>query len=211
MFNFLISISYGITVNNETKEIKKLLDTLIPLIDRNDEIIVLQDITNENFEVTAILESYGKKIKRIKSSLNGDFATFKNNLIKESTKKYLFQIDADEYPADNLIKTLKRYLFKERKIECFFVPRINIVEGITEEYIQKMNWRINEEGYINFPDYQPRIIKNNKKIFWKNKVHEFFYGYKKFRDMPQDYDRCLIHQKSFDKQKKQNDFYETLD
>jgi len=56
MIKNLINISYGITVNNETKEIKTLLDLLIPLIDAQDEIIVLQDITNENLEVTHILE-----------------------------------------------------------------------------------------------------------------------------------------------------------
>jgi predicted RecA/RadA family phage recombinase len=47
-----------------------------------------------------------------------------------------------------------------------------------------MGWNMNEEGYINFPDYQARIIKNNKKIFWKNKVHEVLYGNKNFTEVP---------------------------
>lgn len=213
MFSFLrpITISYGITVCNEYKELKTLLNTLLPLIDNKDEVIILQDITNENNEVSNLIKSYGSKVIRIEAKLNGDFATFKNTLIHHAKCKYLFQIDADEYPAEGLIKSLKPYLRKEKSVECFFVPRINIVDGITADYIQEMKWNKNDKGYINFPDYQARIIKNNKKIFWKNKVHEVLYGHKNFTEMPKDYALCLIHKKNFAKQKKQNEFYDTLD
>lgn len=205
-----ITITYGITVNDEVQELKHLLDTLIPLIDKNDEIIVLQDITNENREVSLLLEKYSN-IVLLKSKLNGDFATFKNTLIEKAASQYLFQIDADEYPTEHFIKTLKPYLKKEKSVDIFFVPRINIVEGITEDYVKNMGWNMNEEGYINFPDYQARILKNNKKIFWKNKVHEVLYGNKNFTEIPKDYRLSLIHKKNFEKQKKQNNFYETLE
>lgn len=213
MFDFLrpVSVTYGITVCNEHRELKILLDALLPLIDKNDEVLILRDITTPDEKVAELLEQYGPKIKVVEAKLNGDFATFKNSLINNATCKYLFQIDADEYPAAGFIKKLKPYLRKEKSVECFFVPRINIVEGITEDYIQEMKWNINSEGYVNFPDYQARIIKNNKKIFWKNKVHEVLYGNKNFTEMPTDYGFCLIHKKTFEKQKKQNDFYETLD
>ncbi|UTX46908.1 glycosyltransferase [Chryseobacterium sp. MA9] len=205
-----ITVSYGITVNDEAKELKKLLDVLLPLIDKNDEVIVLQDITNKNKEVTELLDNYSNIIK-LQAKLEGDFATFKNKLIEKATCQYLFQIDADEYPTEHFIKTLKPYLKKEKSVEIFFVPRINIVEGITEEYVQQMGWNINNEGYINFPDYQARIIKNNKKIFWKNKVHEVLYGNKNFTEIPKKYELSLIHKKNFEKQQKQNSFYETLE
>lgn len=213
MFDFLrpVTVTYGITVCNEHKELKILLDNLLPLIDAKDEVLILRDMTNPDEKVGELLEQYGSKIKVVEARLNGDFATFKNNLIHNASCKYLFQIDADEYPAEGFIKRLKPYLRKEKSVECFFVPRINIVEGITEDYIREMKWNINSEGYVNFPDYQARIIKNNKKIFWKNKVHEVLYGNKNFTEMPKDYDFCLIHKKTFEKQKKQNDFYDTLD
>jgi len=213
MFSFFtpITITYGITVCNESKELRILLDILLPLIDKNDEIIILRDMSNPDEKVGQLLEEYQSRINVIESKLNGDFATFKNNLIENAKCKYLFQIDADEYPTEDLIKTLKGYLRKKSSTDCFYVPRINTVEGITEEYIQKMKWNVNEKGYINFPDYQPRIIKNNKKIFWKNKVHEVFYGYKKIKEMPKEYNLCLIHPKNIEKQKKQNEFYDTLE
>ncbi|WP_326981148.1 glycosyltransferase [Chryseobacterium sp. MYb264] len=205
------TISYGITVNNEVKEIKVLLDILITLIDKTDEIIVLQDTTNETKEVTEILYSYGDKIKRITSKLNGDFATFKNNLIKESNKDYLFQIDADEYPKDILIKNLKWFLFKNRKADCILVPRINIVNGITEEYIKKWNWKVDDRNYVNFPDFQMRLFKLNKNIFWKNKIHEVLTNYNNPKELPTfNGDYCLVHIKEIERQKKQNAFYDTL-
>lgn len=205
-----ITVSYGITVNDEAKELKKLLDILLPLIDGNDEVIVLQDVTNKNQEVTELLAHYDRIIK-LEARLDGDFATFKNRLIESAKCQYLFQIDADEYPTEHFIKTLKSYLKKEKSVEIFYVPRINTVEGITEEYVQQMGWNMNNEGYINFPDYQPRIIKNNKKILWKNKVHEVLYGNKNFTEIPAKYELSLVHKKNFEKQKKQNNFYETLE
>ena len=205
-----ITVSYGITVNDEVKELKKLLDILLPLIDKNDEVIILQDVTNQNKQVTELLAGYDNIVK-LQAKLDGDFATFKNKLIENAKCQYLFQIDADEYPTEHFIKTLKPYLKKEKSVEMFFVPRINIVEGITEDYVKQMGWSMNEEGYINFPDYQARIIKNNKKIFWKNKVHEVLYGNKNFTEVPKKYELSLIHKKNFEKQKMQNDFYETLE
>jgi len=206
-----ITISYGITVNNEVEEITQLLNILFPLIDKGDEVIVLQDITNKNQQVADILDRYGDQIIRLEARLDGDFATFKNNLIKACKKKYLFQIDADEYPTEDFIKSLKPFLRENREIEVFLVPRVNIIEGITDEYVQHMGWNMNEKGYVNFPDYQHRILKNNKKIFWKNKVHEFLYGNNSFLEMPKDFNLSLIHLKNFEKQKKQNDFYNSLE
>lgn len=211
MFSFLVSISYGITVNNESEEVKKLLDALIPFIDKNDEIIVLQDVTNENAEVTAVLETYGKKINKITAKLNGDFATFKNKLIEKSTKKYLFQIDADEYPTNELIGNLKWFLLKNFKSDCFLIPRINIVNGITDSDIKKWNWNFNEKGYINFPDYQNRIFKLGKNIRWQNKVHEVLINFRREKKLPSyNEDYCLVYIKNIDRQRKQNTFYETL-
>ncbi len=212
-FNLFSSttISYGITVNNEVKEIKILLDILIALIDKNDEIIVLQDITNETKEVTEILNSYGNKIKRITSQLNGDFATFKNNLIKQASKDYLFQIDADEYPKNTLIKKLKWFLFRHKSSDSFLIPRINIVNGITNEDLESWNWKLNDKNYVNFPDFQMRLFKLNKGISWENKIHEVLINHGKLKKFPsKNDDYCLIHIKEIERQKKQNAFYDSL-
>jgi len=143
--------------------------------------------------------------------LNEDLATFKNQLIKYSKKKYLFQIDADEYLNKNAIKKIRRILKDQYKTEVFNVPRINLVEGITKELIEKWNWKLNNKNYINFPDFQQRIFKLNGKIEWKNKVHEVLIGNKNILNLPsENEDYCLIHKKTLNKQIQQNDFYDKL-
>jgi hypothetical protein len=64
---------------------------------------------------------------------------------------------------------------------------------------------MDEKSRINFPDRQFRIFKNNKKIFWKNSVHEVLYGWKEMSNLPDIL--FLRHEKTFDKQLSQNEFY----
>lgn len=207
----LPTISYGITVNNEVKEVAKLLDVLLPLISKKDEVIVLQDVTKKNDDVAKILDAYGDKIIRIEACLSGDFATFKNNLIQRATKDYLFQIDADEIPQASLIKKIKFFLHKKRKKDVFMVPRINIVNGITKEHIERWNWSLSKEGYINFPDAQDRIFKLRKGIQWENKVHEKLCNYNEKIGLPiSDFSMCLLHIKEIERQEQQNSFYDTI-
>ena len=211
LFKNKTTISYAITVCDESVELKLLLDHLIGLIDNNDEILIIQDITNEDLEISKIINSYGNKLKHIKAKLNGDFSQFKNNILDIAKCKYVFQIDADEIPNTYLIQNLKTFLLKNNG-DCFLIPRINIVDGITTNDLNLWGWKKNELGYINYPDYQMRLFKNQKrKIYWKNKVHEELVGFKNLIPLPiENYKYCLIHRKNIEKQKIQNEFYEKL-
>ncbi len=211
IFNNRPSISYAITVCNEHKEIDQLLASLLPKLRDKDEVVVLQDITEKNEQVSEILNKYADRIKVSTSKLNADFATFKNELIPMASCDYLFQIDADELIPDSLIKKLPAYLALKSKYDCFNVPRKNTVAGITDEHIKKWNWQINKDGYINYPDWQMRIFKldPSNPIKWKNKVHEVLVGYKKVgRLKGKGYEFAIIHNKEIKKQEQQNEFYD---
>jgi hypothetical protein len=110
-------------------------------------------------------------VKSIEFGLDKDFATFKNNLKNHCTKDYIFFIDADEYPTEHLLKLLKQVITANSGVECFALPRINTVKGLTSEHINKWGWFINDKGWINYPDYQTRICKNTPEIKWTGKVH----------------------------------------
>ena len=91
----------------------------------------------------------------------------------------------------------------------YAVPRINTVKGLTQEHIQKWGWNVNQEGWVNYPDYQQRIFKNMDGIKWVNKVHERIIGARTaICPLPKGYD--LIHPKTIERQEKQNNFYNTL-
>jgi hypothetical protein len=206
------SISYAITACNEHAELDRLLNQLQEYIRPEDEIVVQLD-SNRTTEVIDVVNSFKNKFplkhyKYINDSLNGDFASFKNNLKLHCTKDYIFQIDADEYLSLELITYLPEILQDNPDVELLRVPRINTVEGLTQEHIQKWRWHVSKEGWVNYPDYQMRVLKNLPDIQWRNKVHEVIIGAKVVADLPFGLD--LIHPKTIDRQEKQNNFYNTL-
>ena len=210
-----MKITYGITVCDENEELTQLLDSLHSLIEEEDEIIVLRDLGKTTPSVARTLNHfktlYNGQLKLVESYLNNDFASFKNQLLNEATGDYLFQIDADETLNPFLIENIKPILHINKDIDCFYIPRVNKVNGITEAHIQKWRWNVDEQGRINYPDCQMRLFKLNKGIKWKNKVHEVLDGYKTITTLPYDTeDFCLYHYKSISKQEKQNKFYEKL-
>jgi len=123
---------------------------------------------------------------------------------------YIFQIDADEYPHSYFIENLPAILEHNSAVELYVVPRVNTVEGLTQEHIQRWDWNINENNWVNWPDYQTRIYRNNPKIKWINKVHERLDGHKEFAYLPMDEEYALYHPKTIDRQEKQNNNYNTL-
>lgn len=207
-----IRLSYGITVCNEAVELERLILFLLLHKDPNDQIVVLQDSTRPDDWVTDVLNRYRDKITYQTARLDGDFATFKNNLLTMASGDYLFQIDADELPTESLLRSLKGVLRKLPKVDCLAVPRINRVKGLTQEWIDAWQWQVDEQGRINYPDYQLRIVKLNQGIRWKNKVHEVLDGQQNCHLLPSDRDGfCLLHLKDIERQKRQNEFYQTLE
>ena len=206
-----MTISYAITVHNELEELMKLLDFLNNNIREEDEIVVQYDengVTNEVLEFLNIKkEIHGYTV--IGFPLNKDFATYKNNLKENCTKDYIFQIDADEIPNEVMIAYLPQVL-EDNPVDIIFVPRVNTVNGLTQEHIQKWRWNVNEKGWVNWPDYQTRIYKNTEDVTWMNKVHEKITGYDTFSNFPAEEQWALYHPKEIDRQEIQNQFYTTI-
>ena len=123
---------------------------------------------------------------------------------------YIFQIDADEYPNEHFIENLPSILEHNSAVELYAISRVNTVEGLTQEHIQKWGWNVDNNGWVNWPDFQTRIYKNIPDIKWKNKVHERLEGHKEFAYLPMEEEWSLYHPKTIDRQEKQNNYYSTL-
>jgi len=211
----MIKLSYGITVHDEADELNRLLEVLVHKTDKEDEIVICVD--GEDDAVEHVLQSwtqqYGhdgmKIIKIYQRKLDGDFAAQKNSVIENSTGDYIFHIDADEYPSDGLLEYVKPIL-EANEIDLIWVPRVNTVDGITEQHIRQWGWRVSEAGWVNYPDYQSRIFRNTPELRWQNKVHERIMGAKNYSHLPPNESLSLYHPKTIQKQEKQNKFYETL-
>lgn len=206
------TISYAITVHNEIDELTTLLNFLQLHIRKEDEIVIQYDetsVTDEVKEYVTLMDSMHENHIVVGFPLNKDFASFKNNLKSHCTKDFIFQVDADEIPHEFLIEYIGQVL-DENPVDIVFVPRVNTVEGLTDEHIKKWGWKVDEKGWVNFPDYQTRIYRNTEDVTWMNKVHERITGYDTFSNFPAEEQWSLYHHKQIDRQEKQNKFYETI-
>ncbi len=208
-----MKISYAITVCNEFVEIQKLVTFLRENKRIQDEIVILFDQKNGDTEVAKWLTKQNKypNVQFWRGfEFDGDFSNWKNLLTTYCAGDYIFQIDADEMPDWYLIQHLPEILEANPDNEVFLVPRVNTVEGLTQKHIQKWGWNVNENGWVNWPDYQWRIWKKKPEIKWKNKVHEVLDGYKTYSTLPAEPEFSLKHPKDIKRQEKQNAYYSTL-
>lgn len=215
------TISYAISVWNEHVELSRLLAQLFDQIDETDEVVVQGDQGKVTSEVISVLHPYkrDKRFQYIEYPLKRDFSAFKNNLFKNCTKDYIFQIDADEQLSDFLLFNVKA-IIQDNEVECISIPRKNIVYDITSEYAQTQGWNlieVNGEIINNFPDRQLRLFKNHIGIHLQSNVHEQLVGMKNIAHMPHldengnlNFDWCILHYKTLERQVKQNNFYNTF-
>ena len=131
------------------------------------------------------------------------------NLNKACNGDWIFQIDADEIPNEILLKQLPEIL-EINDTDLVWVPRINIVNGITSWHLHHWHWRQTEQGWINFPDYQARIFRNVDHINWVKPVHEIIEGAKTYSHLPPQEELTLKHEKDIVRQEQQNRLYDTI-
>ena len=206
-----MKICYKILTHNETDSLKKLLDFLFENIKETDHIIVVDDFSDS--PTRKILSKYveSNQYDYFQNKLEDDFSkqhNYADSLVRDEFD-YIFSIDADELPNKWLIENIHEIL-ESNDVDLIWVPRINTVEGITEEYIQQWGWRVNEKGWVNFPDYQGRIYKNDESVHWENPVHEIVTGAKKVSHFPTEEEFCLYHPKDIQRQVKQNELYSKI-
>ena len=205
-----MKISYGITVHNESKELNTLLEILVHKSDTEDEIIIVQD--GDDKEVGEVISKWMNETLDWKGiywhtrKLDGNFSDQKNYVIEQCTGDYIFHIDADEYPHETLLAQLKQIL-EINDVDLLWIPRVNTVEGFTAEDVQRWGWRISEQGWVNYPDYQARVFRNRDDIKWTRPLHEYITGCDTYSHLPPHEALSLYHPKTKEKQEQQNKFY----
>ena len=201
-----MKISYGITVHNEQKELEKLLGKLLIGIDEQDEVIICVDGNHEGVREVIELYSIDSRVIHYNRKLDGNFADHKNSVIEKSSGDYIFNIDADEYPHEVLLQQIKKIL-QINDVDLIWLPRVNTIDGMTEEHIKKWGWRVSENRWVNYPDYQARVFRNDSQIRWTRPLHEHIVGCKTYSHLPPHEELSLYHPKTIQKQEQQNLFY----
>jgi len=208
-------ISFCITTKNEGLYLDGLLTQLVPMLDKNngeDEIVIIDDYSDDE-ETLDILSSWRNnwpEIQFYQRHLQKDFSTHKNFGIEKCSKHWIFQIDADETLGSALEENVHSLLLENSEVELFLVPRVNIVNDITQEDIKKWGWIQNEKGWNMWPDFQTRIFQNTKNIKWQGKVHERIVGFNTWTHLPEEEEWSLYHIKDVERQRSQNELYRTI-
>ena len=204
-------ISYAITVCSEHVEIQKLVTFLLDNKREQDEIVITFDSRNGSKSVEDYLrtKSVNGEFNWHPFDFSGNFSDLKNYTKSMCSGDYIFHLDADEIPHETLMKQLPQVL-EINDVDLIWLPRVNTVDGITEEHIQKWGWKVSEKGWVNYPDYQARVFRNTEEIKWIKSVHEIISGASNFSHLPPYEELSLIHHKTIQKQEKQNKLYEEL-
>ena len=205
-----MKISYSILVHNETKTLEKLLQSLITYKQPQDEIVVLDDYSDDE-KTMAILDYYTSAEGVIceQRNLVGDYGTQKNYLKSMCSGDYSFNLDADEMVSHWFMKDIHDIL-EGNEVDLIYVPRINTVEGITEQHVRSWGWSINEKGWINYPDWQGRIFRNRPNIRWEKPVHEQIVGFQTYAHLPMEQKYSIVHNKTIGRQELQNKKYANI-
>ena len=204
-------LSYAITVCNEHVEIQKLVTFLLDNKREQDEIVITFDSRNGSKSVEDYLrtKSVNGEFNWHPFDFSGNFSDLKNYTKSMCSGDYIFHLDADEIPHETLMEQLPQIL-DINNVDLIWLPRVNTVDGITEEHIQKWGWKVSEKGWVNYPDYQARVFRNTEEIKWIKSVHEIISGASNFSHLPPYEELSLIHHKTIQKQEKQNKLYEEL-
>jgi glycosyltransferase involved in cell wall biosynthesis len=213
-----MKLSFLVTVHNEVSELRRLLMQLTQNLefDGEDEIVILDDFS-DNEDTKAILQgvSTHPKIKIVQHHLNGDFGAHKTYGSEQCNGKYIFQLDADEYPADALLDNIHALRESNTGVELYRVPRVNIVRGATAEDAKQWGWHMSTlPEFGDFPiinwnsgDRQSRIYLNDRRLRWAKKLHEVIIGAGTVAELPLDIHCSIIHDKTIERQRSQNENY----
>jgi glycosyltransferase involved in cell wall biosynthesis len=210
-----MKLSYLITVHNETDTLIRLLEKLVNNRAAGDEIVILDD-HSDNLKTAQIMTDVCKNhdVFTYLHRLNGDYGAHKNFGNEKCTGDWIFQIDADENPADTLIFNIREIIETNLMMEMIYVPRINDFRGVTPEEARKWGWRLSpsptyeNRPIVNWPDYQSRIYKRDvNRIKWDRKLHEKIIGHTQYAFLPANEDLALYHDKTIETQIKTNQRY----
>lgn len=170
------------------------------LVDKNDTKFLqdginnIEDITNEiviGFEDKNEMNNFNTPYKKFHIPFKGSYSNLRNELNRKCQYDYILILDVDELWFKPLL--IKDLIKHNPKTDIFQFIRWNFTGG---KFKNKFH-----------PDWCWRLLKNDRKIKFKRKVHPILnfppdYQVKKVNEIP------LIHVKSEERQIKQNQKYD---
>ena len=163
--------SIAMITYNDVDCIEETLKNVTPYI-KNDFVVVDGGSTDGTLE---ILKSH-KDITLLEKKWQDNFEIQKNFALDATTQEWRLLIDADEQYEHLFWNQLPWHIVQAEvnASNCVSVPRINIVDGLTQEMVEENGWILSHFNWINYPDYQQRLYKRSCK--YVGQTHELIVG-----------------------------------
>ena len=158
--------SVGMITYNDEECIRATMENVVPYI-TDDFVITDGGSTDKTID---IIKEYDVNLLHRKWA--NDFEIQKNNSLDAATQEWRIWIDADETYEPIFWNQIAWYIrdAESRKVDCINMPRINTVEGVTQEFADQHGWSLSYFNWVNYPDYQQRIFKSHCKF--AGRTHE---------------------------------------
>jgi glycosyltransferase involved in cell wall biosynthesis len=148
-------LSVIIIAKNEEKNIGDCLDS----ISWADEIILVDDHSDDDTDKIIKLKNYKNKIKVFKKKMDKGFGDQKNFALKQATSDWVLSIDCDERVTQALADEIK-FILKNAYFDAYYIERESYYCG----------YKIKFSGWRN--DFVLRLFKKEKAEFSDRLVHE---------------------------------------
>jgi len=207
-----MKISFALLCHNETDTLESLLSQLIVERPYEYEIVIVHDVGEDaTIQMLKEYEDSCNLVTVYQRALNNHYSDQKNFMTEKCSGDWIVNPDADELFPEYILENI-HLIIEQSDTECIWLPRINTVEGMTAELAPQFGQRLDERGWINWPDPQNRIYKNDyPRIHWDKPVHERVVGFKTHSVLPFDIDMAehlaIRHPKTIQRQIEQNQKY----
>lgn len=214
-----MKISFLISSHNEGSILSKVVDQIGSFLQKEgnqDEMVILDDFSTDPVTL-AIFDELAAlpRTNVIRHNLEGDFGAHKTFGSRKCVGDYIVQLDADEYLSDGLAKNIHELIEANPEVDLYRVPRVNLLHGMTMEDARKWGWHVSYlPEFLGIPvinwhngDRQSRIYRNDPVIHWTKRLHESIVGASTVAELPLEVDFSIIHDKSIERQRAQNEFY----
>lgn len=202
VFNFItahkkrpdVNYSIAMITLNDMDCVEDTLENVAPYI-KDDFVVVDGGSTDGTLE---LLKSR-KDIYLLEKKWEDNFEIQKNFALDATTQEWRLLIDADEQYEHLFWNQLPWHIAQAAADEsdCVSVPRINIVDGLTQEMVERSGWKLSHFNWINYPDYQQRLYKKNCR--YVGQTHERIVGAEKPTAIMGQH---ILHRKSADRQER---------
>lgn len=205
-----VSISVAVMTHNETREFKWLMRALEPARSIIDEIVVVDDFSDEGFVET--VRSFEKTwpIRFFQRRLNKNFAAQRNFAKARCRGRLILFPDADELPSERVLMGLPQLLewMESHDVDACYLPRLNVLVPGSDMADPLLT--VDDRSLSSTWEDQVRILRNLPKLRFVRRVDELLSGIGRAYKFPHTKDFVLLHAKTATRIQGQQRFYRSI-